>query len=250
MSKDTGISWCDHTFNVVWGCSKITAGCKNCYAETLAARWGFNVWGVDAERRTFGDRHWNEPLKWQNDARHRARVRRRVFCSSMADVFEDHPTTRAQLPRLWALIRATPDLDWLLLTKRPERIAASLPDDWAFGYPNVWLGTSVENADVTERIHSLAAIPAAVRWISAEPLLGSLANAPLPLIDWVVAGGESGPDHRAMDLEWLYDLRDRCARGGIAFFVKQDSGSSPGRQGRIDDETFATKQFPLSASLV
>ena len=135
MAEKTGISWTHHTFNPWWGCTKVSPGCKNCYAETFASRYGFDVWGPGKARRTFSLAHWEEPLKWNRDAE-LAGERRRVFCASMADVFEAEAPA-GELARLWALIRLTPWLDWLLLTKRAERIAESLPDDWGEGYPNV-----------------------------------------------------------------------------------------------------------------
>lgn len=179
MGKDTGIPWTDHTFNMTWGCTKISLGCANCYADVWAARWGLDLWGANP-RRLFGPKHWAEPLKWQAAAK-RDGVRRRVFTSSMADVFEDHPAIDAERPKLWDLIRKTPDLDWQLLTKRANRIAANLPDDWGDGWPNVWLGVSVENqATADERIPHLLKIPAAVRFLSVEPLLG-----PVDLSSWL-----------------------------------------------------------------
>jgi protein gp37 len=144
MPQDTGISWTNHTFNIVWGCTKVSQGCKHCYAEPIAAKQGFDVWGLGKDRRTFGEAYWKKPLAW-NRAAEKAGVPARVFCSSMCDVFEDHPTTIAELEKLWPLIRQTPWLQWQLLTKRPERIAQSLPADWGQGYSNVWLGTSIEN---------------------------------------------------------------------------------------------------------
>lgn len=237
MGENSGIEWTHHTFNPVWGCSKVSAGCANCYAEGTANRWGFDVWGKDKPRRTFGDAHWDEPVKWNREAE-AAGERRRVFCASMADVFEDHPTTAAQLPRLWDLIRRTPMLDWLLLTKRPERIKASLPEDWwnsqraGPGYANVWLGTSVESQDVAiKRIAHLISVPARVRFLSCEPLLGPLSIRHLIAderasglrrdVQWVIVGGESGPGARPMDLMWARDLRDQVQPIGVAFFFKQ-----------------------------
>lgn len=249
MGAETGIEWTDHTFNIAWGCIKVGPGCDHCYAETLAKRYGHNVWGPakTTARRTFGEKHWNEPLKW-NAAAEKAGVRRRVFCSSMADVFEDHPTIDAEREKLWPLIRATPSLDWQLLTKRPERIAAALPLDWGEeGYANVWLGTSVESQDyAAKRIAPLAAVPAIVRFLSVEPLLGPLtfrwaswqargANPKgvtshldsLKALSWIIVGGESGPGCRPMDLNWVRTIRDECAEGGVAFFLKQLGGSNP-----------------------
>lgn len=246
MSQKTGIGWCHHTFNVVWGCTAISPGCDNCYAKTFAERLGLRLWGVNAPRRLFGDKHWDEPLKW-NAAAQKAGERRRVFCSSMADVFDAHPEVMATLPRLWELIRATPHLDWLLLTKRHGRSERSLPKDWGTGYPNVWLGVSAENHIMAEhRIPVLLDIPAVVRWTSIEPMLGPIDLVDIvgrhelkkfgiettqavksisgpPLLDWVVCGGESGTKFRPMPPWWAMDLKDQCARMGTAFFFKQAS---------------------------
>jgi len=238
MGERTGIEWTDHTFNVAWGCVKVSPGCANCYAEGEAKRRGHQVFGPakTTARRTFGEHHWNEPRRW-NRAAEKAGQRRRVFCSSMADVFEDHPTLDAERPRLWALVRETPWLDWQILTKRPERIAAHLPEDWGQGYPNVWLGTSVENQDYGElRIPHLLQVPAAVRFLSCEPLLGPvdlglLGTVPaswgysyIPvsaLLHWVIVGGESGPKARPCALEWIESLIDQCESAEVAVFVKQ-----------------------------
>lgn len=244
MSESTGIEWCDHTFNVAWGCMKVSPGCAHCYADTLSRRYGHDVWGPAATtaRRTFGDKHWAEPLAWNRKAE-RAGRRGRVFCSSMCDVFEDHPTIVAQLPRLWALARATPQLDWLLLTKRPERIVDHLPADWGFGYPNVWLGTSVESAEYEGRVADLLRAPAVVHFVSAEPLLGPLTDRLFVegydvhgrqrRVRWVIAGGESGPKARPCDMASLRSLRHACAMHGVSFFLKQLGGHPNKRGGEL-----------------
>jgi protein gp37 len=239
MGQDSAIEWTHHTFNPWWGCTKISPGCANCYAEAFDKRVGGEHWGPGVERRTFGDKHWNEPKKW-NAAAAKAGERHRVFCASMADVFEAEAPA-GQLERLWALIRETPHLDWLLLTKRPERIAQSLPADWGKGYANVWLGTSVEDqARADERIPHLVRVPAVVWFLSMEPLLGPVdlgavdvlwAGVPLSdgtrwsgskgVITWVIVGGESGPKARPMHPAWARSIRDQCAAAGVAFFFKQ-----------------------------
>lgn len=172
MSAETGIAWTDATFNPWWGCQRVSPGCTNCYAETWAKRWGVG-WGPSVERRFFGDKHWNEPVRW-NKAAEAAGVRKRVFCASMADVFEDRRDLDDQRVRLWRLIRATPRLDWQLLTKRPENLRRMLPwtgEPWA----NVWLGTTCEDQQrADERIPHLLATPAAVRFLSVEPQLGAI----------------------------------------------------------------------------
>lgn len=240
MSANTPIEWTDHSFNIAWGCVRISPGCQKCYADALALRYGHSVWGPakTTARRTFGAEHWAEPLKW-NRVAEREGVRRRVFCSSMCDVFEDHPTIEAEREKLWPLIRRTPWLDWQLLTKRPERIAANLPADWEEfgpGYANVWLGTSIESQDYLERMAILGEVPAIVHFVSAEPLLGPLSlRSFLELIGveeewWVIVGGESGPEARPMELDWARGLRDECDEFGVRFFLKQ-LGGFPNKRG-------------------
>ncbi len=223
MSEKTIIAWTDHTFNPWMGCVKVSDGCKNCYAETLTKnRMGLSLWGANATRQvTKGP--WAEALRWQRQAVEDGRPHR-VFCASLCDVFEDHPTANETRPRVWSLIRSTPDLHWQMLTKRPENIRRMLPDDWSDGYLNVWLGTSVENMKVAGRVDHLRDIPAVVRFISYEPALGSLADLDIRGIDWVIYGGESGPGHRPEDKEWAREMHRKCSEFGVAFFHKQSAG--------------------------
>jgi protein gp37 len=237
MAQETGISWTNHTFNVVWGCSKVSAGCKRCYAEGIAARAHQDLWGVDKPRRTFGEAYWRQPLMWNRDAK-KAGKPARVFCSSMCDVFEDHPTTIAELGKLWPLIRQTPWLQWQLLTKRPERIAASLPGDWGQGYPNVWLGTSIENNEVKDRADHLRVIPARIRFVSYEPALGPIDEVDLTGIHWLIYGGESGSGYRYTKLSWPREIMERCKREGIIFFHKQSEGLFPGTGVKLDGKLY------------
>ncbi len=193
----------------------------------------------------FGDKHWAEPLKW-NAAAEKAGIRRRVFCASMADVF-DLEAPAGQRERLWALIRATPWLDWQLLTKRPENIAAMLPPDWSDGYPNVWMGCTAENQEyLDKRLPHLAAVPARVHFLSCEPLLSDLDLGPAfrAGITWVIVGGESGGNRRIVDLAWIHSIAAQCAFEACALFVKQDSALRSGAQGRIPDALFQVKEFP------
>lgn len=228
MAIETNIGWTDHTFNIAWGCNRYSPGCKNCYAELLARRYGHDVWGPHNPRRTFGDKHWREPLKWDRDSAD-AGVRRRVFCSSMCDLFEDHATIDSERGKLWPLICATPSLDWQLLTKRADRVAKHLPADWGSGYANAWIGVSIENDHYVDRADRIRDIPAAVRFISYEPALGPLDRLDLTGIDWVIYGGESGPRFREHDPSWAECIAARCAAAGVAFFYKQDAGRLPGR---------------------
>ena len=223
MGKNSHIEWTHHTFNPWWGCAKVSAACKHCYAEAIVRRFGGAQWGVKGERRFFDEAHWKEPLKWNREAL-RDGMRYRVFCASMADVYEDRPDLISERAKLWALIEKTPELDWLLLTKRPENAQRLSPygEKWP---ANVWLGTSVENQELAEtRLPELNAVPARVRFLSCEPLLGALdlsAFTKKNSIDWIIAGGESGPGSRPMNPEWVRGLRDFCAKKGIAFHFKQ-----------------------------
>lgn len=252
MSANSPIEWTDHTFNIAWGCMKVSPGCQHCYADTLSQRYGHKIWGPakTTSRRTFGDKHWAEPIKWNRKAEAEG-VRRRVFCSSMCDVFEEHSTIDQERAKLWPLIRATPWLDWQLLTKRPERIRENLPSDWGSGWPNVWLGTSVESQPYVGRIKELASVAARVKFLSAEPLLGPLDLTtelyyathrsaatgtvrlflkPITALDWVIVGGESGPQCRRMDPQWASDLQHVCAKNRVPFFLKQ-LGGFPDKRG-------------------
>jgi len=226
MAKDSKIEWTHHTFNPWWGCTKVSPACDNCYAELWAKRVGQQIWGSAAPRRFFGETHWREPLLWNEQARITGR-RARVFCASMADVFERRSELNDQRTRLWALIQRTPWLDWLVLTKRPQNIESMVP--WTNNWPrNVWLGTSVENqAFAQKRLPILLKIPAAVRFLSCEPLLGSLDLRPwfrrkgLYPIDWVIAGGESGPGARPMHPDWPTNLLSQCQESAVPFHFKQ-----------------------------
>lgn len=186
MGTQSNIEWTDHTFNPWEGCQKVGPGCDHCYAETRNARYGGGIapnWGPGAPRRRTSAANWAKPRRWAREAKafHAAHGRRqRVFCASLADVFDNavDPTWRADL---FHLIAETPELDWLLLTKRIGNAAAMLPDDWGDGWPHVWLGATVVNQVEADRdIPKLLSTPAAVRFISAEPLLG-----PVDLRRWL-----------------------------------------------------------------
>ena len=240
MGKGTAIEWAHHTFNPWWGCVEVSSGCDHCYARTFAHRLGLAVWGKDAPRRHFTDKHWREPLAW-NRAAEKAGARARVFCASMADVFEDRRDLDASRDRLWALIAETPALDWLLLTKRPDAMRRLWP--WPQGAPpNVWAGVTVEDqARADARLPILLTIPAAVRWVSYEPSLGPIDFTPwlrcrfdhngdgdchihrtgCPRVAWVVCGGESGPGARMFDVAWARSVIAQCRTAGAAYFGKQ-----------------------------
>lgn len=185
VGEQTAIGWCDHTFNGWIGCERKSPGCRFCYAEQRVAPRMRVKWGKHGERRVTSDNYWRQPLLWDRKAA-KAGERRRVFCSSLADVFEDHPALPEVRKRLWALIEQTPNLDWLLLTKRPENIMEMVPGEWIERQPegwdgpvidnpwpaNVWIGTSVEDQTrADERLPILLAIPAPVRFVSVEPLI-------------------------------------------------------------------------------
>jgi protein gp37 len=235
MSETTGIKWTDSTFNIVWGCTIISPACQHCYAKSLSERFGFDVWGKDAPRRTFGEKHWREPLKWNATAEAEGR-KHRVFCSSMADVFEDHPTVAAEREKLWPLIEATPWLEWQLLTKRPENIHDNVPGRWLASPPhNVWYGTTIENQDYLDaRATALLSVPGYLHFFSCEPLLGAI-NLKGYRPKWIIAGGESGPHHRPLNLDYARSLRDQCRAKGISFFFKQVGGLRPDSGGDLLD---------------
>ena len=221
VAQNSSIEWTDHTFNPWWGCTKVSPGCKHCYAETLSNRYGHDIWGPRKARRTFGEKHWQEPLKWHRLAVEQGR-RMRVFCASMADVFEDNRSVEEEREKLWRLIEETPMLDWLLLSKRPENMLKLAPwrDSW---HANVWAMTSVENQEEAEkRIPELLKVPAVVRGLSVEPLLGPVDLSPwLTELQWIIVGGESGPNARPMKPDWALQVRDQCKDTGVAFFFKQ-----------------------------
>lgn len=230
MGKNSKIEWTHHTFNPWWGCTRVSPACVHCYAESWSKRVGQKVWGAKAPRRFFSDAHWNEPLKWNKDARENG-VRARVFCASMADVFEARSDLNPWRDRLWNLIEATPELDWLLLTKRPQRILKNTP--WGSSWPhNVWIGTTVENQkSAEERLPYLAEVPAVIRFISAEPLLSEIKiqNWLGSTIDWVITGGESGPKARPSSPSWFRSLLLQCMQANVSFHFKQWGDWAPGQ---------------------
>lgn len=232
MSADSKIEWTHHTFNPWWGCQRVSPGCEHCYAEAFSHRLGRDLWGPKAERRMQSESYWQEPIGWDRQAM-RAGERRRVFCASMADVFEDREELRAPRARLFNLIDNTPHLDWLLLTKRPENAdrlwAGALVDAYDGSESvgprwrsNVWLGTTIEDQKrADERLPEIAEVPAAVKFLSCEPLLERVDLGSLYTIDWVIIGGESGPGARPFDLAWARAIVDRCRGTGAKPFVKQ-----------------------------
>lgn len=230
MGEHSGIQWTDHTFNPWIGCHKVSQGCKHCYAEnnTFTRRersHGRELWGPKADRHITSAANWAKPLKWDRDAEAAGR-RARVFCASLADVFEDHPALQDPRDALFSLIEMTPNLDWQLLTKRPENVHRMVPEAWrdAPAYPgNVWIGTSAEDqATWDERTEYLTALKARVVFVSCEPLLGPIrCGEGLDLIEWVIIGGESGRGARPCDVVWIRDIVAECREHRSSAFVKQ-----------------------------
>lgn len=232
MGENSKIEWCDHTFNAWTGCTKVSPACDHCYAESWAKRSGLVQWGAHPRRRT-SENYWRQPLKW-NRAAERDSVRRKVFCCSLADVFDNQADPQWRID-LFRLIGITPHLDWLLLTKRPQNIAKMLPPDYVLDGqppPNVWLGTTVENQEEADRrIPHLIEIPAYRKFLSCEPLLGPVVFKNVPGFNrinlslwnwWVIGGGESGPNARPSHPDWFRSLRDQCAVAGVPYFHKQN----------------------------
>ena len=292
--KNSKIEWTTHTFNPWIGCTKVSPGCALCYAETLMDhRMGRAKWGPGNPRSRTSSHLWNEPLKWNKEAlvsevlHPETHERPRVFCASLSDWLDDEVSIE-WLVDLFTLIRSTPNLDWLLLTKRPEnwpsRIEGALKfieahplwdavdnnhilsivrnwlADWfVLGIPpgNIWMGTSVENQEMAQkRIPVLLSIPAKVRFLSCEPLLGEISFRWLwtpknwretqgkvdeyeclrgDRIHWVIVGGESGPNARPMAQKWARDIRDQCEATGIPFLFKQWGAWGPCPDGGMTD---------------
>lgn len=239
MGENSTIEWTHHTFNPWVGCTPVSAACDHCYAETWAKRSGHPELWQGERRRTTG-LNWQQPVRWDAAAA-RAGERHRVFCASLADVFDNQVPPRWR-DDLWFKIEETPHLDWLLLTKRPQNIAKMLPNPatgikpWGNGWPNVWFGATCEDqGEYNRRYPHLAAVKAAKRFISYEPALGQLLiNLIAPQVlkpDWIICGGESGGKARFVDsprfTEWARVVHDDCRRFDIAFFMKQMPGRRP-----------------------
>lgn len=244
MAEETKIEWADSTFNGWWGCTKIAPACDFCYAAVLDKRTGGDHWGNVARRRT-SEKNWQEPLKWQRAA---AKFldenghRRRVFCGSMKD-WADNQVPPEWRSDLWSLIRDCPDLDWLMLTKRPQNIEKMKPEFWDEIKGRIWLGTTIEDQEHADRnVSHLLTHDSAVRFVSCEPLLGPLdlrewlhdsnclwrggictCSEPRELgLDWVITGGESGPHARFSHPLWFHAIQQHCAAAGVAYLHKQN----------------------------
>ncbi len=267
MGESSSIEWTDHTFNPWWGCQRVSPGCERCYAETFANRLGLKVWGPTSDRRFFGAKHWANPIEWDRMA-DRDGVRARVFCASMADVFEDRRDLDEPRARLWRTIEQTPHLDWQLLTKRPENMRRLSPTSWQNKWPrNVWAGCTAEDQKrADERIPELINVPASIRFVSYEPAIGPVDFGLLRLamgtdddvvaeedaeiygigtgpIDWVIVGGESGPGSRSFDLAWARSVIAQCKRAGVAVFFKQAGAAPVDSQRRCGSFADSDKRF-------
>ncbi len=268
--ENSKISWTHHTFNPWEGCTKVSPACDNCYAERdRAIRRKTVVWGAGQPRRRMKTT-WNKPPRWNKQAEETGE-KVKVFCASLADVFDGEKVSDLDAWRkdLWKLIEDTPNLYWLLLTKRPQNVMRMVPDSWQDGFPeHVWMGTSTENQEwLDRRVPILLEIPATVRFLSCEPLLGPLdfrnyLRTSIPVTDpsldapdgavvngmervgetwerreginWIIAGGESGPGWRPMDMDWVRDIRDQCVAADVPFFLKQTSGNHPIKEPVLD----------------
>lgn len=297
MARNSHIQWTDHTFNPWTGCTKVSPGCLHCYAESWSKRSGIVEWGKGKPRRRTSTQLWNQVRKWNREASFEMEnlkagvaagasierpARPRVFCASLADWLDDEVPIE-WLKDLLCLIAECPALDFLLLTKRPQNFAAriaAVADGWqsscelavwwdrGVAPENVWLGTTVEDqARADDRIWRLLLIPAKIRFLSCEPLLGRVdlirtagdpPNSGFAVTDgfgrfdgedigihWVIAGGESGPGCRPMDMDWAQLLKDQCAAAGVAFFMKQLGGASE-KRGQLSDfpESLRVREFP------
>ena len=226
MSEQSGIEWTDATWNPVTGCTKISPGCKHCYAERLAAR--LQAMGNPRYRRGFAvtlhEDQLTLPLRWRRP--------KRIFVNSMSDLFHE-AVPEGFIRRVFEVMGSAPHHVFQVLTKRSRRLAmlgASLP--WA---PNIWQGVSVESSGYVGRVRDLRRVPAAVRFLSIEPLLGPIPGLPLEGVDWVIVGGESGGGRRPMHPDWVLQIRDQCVAAGVPFFFKQWGGRTPRTGGRVLD---------------
>jgi len=284
MADETKIAWTDRTFNPWLGCTRVSPGCVHCYAESLTKRFGNAEWGPQAARVKTSAAYWKRPLSWnkadwmecktcawRGDFRETiaagtvhvcpkcegdlTETRQRIFCASLADVFEDNPQVANWRGELFQLIETTPNIDWLLLTKRPERMfslgtdaVGEIFDLWLDRNPNVWLGTTVESQEYFEkRVSALLSCNSAVSFISVEPMIGPVRLKQIKNrnVDWVICGGESGAGCRPMDVEWARELLHDCRMGGVKFFMKQ-LGGHPKKRDALEDfpEDLRVREWP------
>lgn len=233
MAENSHIGWTDHTFNPWWGCNKVSTECTHCYIDQIMRRSGHQPF-----RGPIRTRDWSKPPKW-NRAAAEAGTRLRIFTCSMSDFF--HPRADRWRTEAWDLIRECPNLDWLILTKRPELIRDRLPADWGDGWRNVWLGVTCGVRDSLHRVEALRELPAAIRFISAEPLIEQIDFRPYldGRIHWIITGCERAHKdrRRLMDIAWVRDIDRQCREAGIAHFFKQryiDNKGVPVEDGLLD----------------
>jgi protein gp37 len=241
MGKTTNIEWCDHTFNPWVGCTKVSPGCTRCYAENLMdARFQRVAWGRGQARQRTSAANWRQPLLWDHEAKD-AGERHKVFCASLADVFDPEAPDQWKSD-LFSVIEQTSNLDWLLLTKRPE-LGIEHFGSWQNLNPeaarSIWFGISAEDQErFDQRAEYLTDIRLAdnITFVSAEPLLGAINLAShRQYIDWVICGGESGPGARPMQKYWVRSLQMQCHCHGIPFFFKQWGGVNKKAAGNMLD---------------
>ena len=234
---ETSIEWTDATWNPVAGCTVLTAGCTNCYAMRMAARleaMGAAKYG-GLTRKSGGRAVWTGKIRLDEKSLtipHSWSKPRKVFVNSMSDLF--HPDVPAEfIARVWSVMRETPRHTYQILTKRPDRMAEVLLKP-PFGIlPNVWLGASVEDGRVLDRLNWIRSVPAVIRFVSLEPLIGSVSDGDFTGIDWAIVGGESGPRAREMKPEWVDEIEAMCRQSGTAFFFKQWGGKNKKAAGRL-----------------
>ena len=285
MGEITKITWCDSTWNPWIGCTRVSPGCVHCYAESFSKRYKKAEWGPAAQRVKTSEAYWKKPLKWNkeawvecelcgwrgkkingafehNHAAHFKPARQRVFVASMADVFEDNSQVANWRGELFRLMDATPNLDWLILTKRPEKMFSLGTDavgeifkNWLARHPNVWGGTSVESQEYLDaRVDALLGNCFKISFLSVEPMIGAVRLTPTPTLplkrggshlDWVICGGESGAGCRPMELEWARALQEDCQMWDIKFFMKQ-LGGHPNKRDQLSDlpEDLRIREWP------
>jgi protein gp37 len=247
MAENSSIGWTHHTMNFWWGCDKVTRECKFCYIGAIMRRAGREPF-----RGPMRTKNWTEPFKWDR-AVAKAGERHRVFTCSMSDFF--HEGADGWRAEAWEVIKACPNLDWLVLTKRPELARDRLPPDWGGGYPNVWLGVTCGCSESLYRLPHLRELPAAVKFVSAEPLLERMDfRAHLSWLDWVITGCERAArgERAAMDIDWVRDIHRQCAEAGKRHFFKQAYVSEKGvpcEQPLLDGvvvQEFPARRVPLA----
>jgi protein gp37 len=247
MAENSNIGWTHHTMNFWWGCNKVTRECKICYIGPIMRRAGREPF-----RGPGRTKNWTEPFKWDRAAA-KAGERHRVFTCSMSDFF--HEGADGWRAEAWEVIKACPHLDWLVLTKRRELARDRLPPDWGGGYPNVWLGVTCGCSESLYRLPHLRELPAAVKFVSAEPLLERMDFRPhLDWLDWIITGCEraSKEERAVMDLDWVRDINRQCAEAGKRHFFKQayvNEKGVPCEQPLLDGvvvQEFPARRVPLA----